>query len=183
MVSMRFVKYFLMLDTVCLLFIVLLCPLCIAQPNMIIKDVIVELLDIRPPVGEIVIREYRITAILHNTGDTKSVNITVKLQDPQSGAGTLTLQPQRYSFEPNEEKEFIFENWPTPLTGNVLLNISCGPWSSNITQTSENSDFYLYTLQIGDPDTTPSTPGFEILAVFISFLAFLLKNKVKKRMT
>ncbi len=157
-------------------------PLCTAQDaNIIFKDVAVQLTQTRPPVGTTTIREYRITAVLHNTGDRDSVNITIKLRDPQPGLNaTLIFQPESYSLGPNEEKTFVFENWPTSLSGDVLLNISFKPTSPNVLETESNSGFYLYTLHIGTDTPKTSTPGFEVLAVLIAILAFLFTKQMRK---
>jgi len=159
-----------------------LSPFCSAnQAGISIKDIAVQLVQTRPPIGTTIIREYRITAILYNTGDTNSVNITVKLKDPQPGLNaTLIFQPEGYSLKPNEEKTFVFENWPTSLSGDVPLNISFRPTSPNVLETSYNSNFSVYTLQIGDSKTTTSTPGFEVLVVLIAILAFLVTKQIKK---
>jgi len=157
-------------------------PLCNAQQaNVYIKDVTVQLTQTRPPIGTKTIREYRITAILYNTGDAKSVNITVKLKDPQPGLNaTLIFQPEDYALKPNEEKTFVFENWPTSLSGDIALNISFKPSSPNVLLTEDNSGSYIYSLHIGDDSTTTSTPGFEVLIVLIAILAFLFTKQIKK---
>jgi hypothetical protein len=160
-----------------------LSPLCTAaqQANVSIKDVTVQLTQTRPPVGTTTIREYKITAILHNTGDTESVNITVKLKDPQPGLNaSLIFQPNSYSLKPNEEKTFVFENWPTSLSGDIPLNISFRPSSPNVLETQYNSDSYIYTLHIGNATKKTSTPGFEVLIVLIAILALLFTKQIRK---
>lgn len=150
------------------------------QAHVSVKDVTVQLIKTRPPVGGMIIREYEIRAILCNTGDISSVNITVQFKDPELGINeNLTLQPKSYPLQPNEEKTFVFENWPTALSGNVILNISYEPSSPNIVHTAYNSGHYLYTIQIGNTETTPSTPGFEILFVIIALFIILLKKQTK----
>lgn len=167
---------------VSLSFLLFLSPFCSAnQADVSIKDVNVQLIQTRPPIGTTTIREYRITAILYNTGDTLSVNVTVKFRDPQPGLNaTLTFQPEDYSLQPNEEKTFIFENWPTSLSGDIPLNISFQPSSPNVLLTEYNSGSFVYTLHIGDNTKTTSTPGFELLVVFIAILAFLFTKHIKK---
>jgi uncharacterized protein YxeA len=157
-------------------------PLCTAQQaNISIKDVTVQLTQTRPPVGTTTIREYRITAIVHNTGDTNSVNITVKLKDPQPGLNaSLIFQPEDYSLKPNEEKTFVFENWPTSLSGDIPLNISFQPSSPNVLVTQYNSDSFIYTLRIGNDTAKPSTPGFEVMIVLIAILALLFIKQKRK---
>ena len=162
--------------------VVLLGPVCLAESAISITNVTVELTKVRPPVGGSVIREYNITAILRNTGDTKSTNITVMFKEPQSGiSGNLTFQPESYSLQPNEEKTFVFANWPTRLSGEILLNISFKPTSPKELITTHNSGYYHYTLQIGDGKSTTSTPGFELFIVVMAFVSILCANKVKNK--
>lgn len=158
----------------------ILSSVCRAGENVTVKNVSAQLLNTRPPVGGRIIREYQIGVVLCNTGDTNSTTITVKFLDPETGiSGNLTMQPVSYSLQPNEEKLFVFDKWPTTLSGNVILNISYGPSSVSTIKTSHNSGFFVYTLSIGNGNTT-STPGFEILFVLIAFLPFFLKIKMKK---
>ena len=158
----------------------LLSPFCSAQhANVSIKDVTVQLTQTRPPIGTTTIREYTITAILQNTGDSESVNITVKLKDPQPGLNaTLIFQPENSSLKPNDEKTFVFENWPTSLSGDIAINISFQPSSPDVLLTEFNSGYYIYTLHIGDVIKTTSTPGFEVFVVLIAILAFLFITRL-----
>ncbi len=165
-----------------LIFFLFVNPTCVAkEAHLVFKDITVQLTQTRLPVGTTTIREYRITAILQNTGDTDSVNITVKLSDPQPGLNaTLIFKPETYSFSPNEEKTFVFENWPTSLSGDVPLNISFRPTEPNVLETQQNTGFYVYTLHIGNSDTKTSTPGFEVMIVFLATLILLLRRKRKR---
>ena len=171
-----------MLLFVNLIFFLFVNPICIAkEAHIVFKDVTVQLTQTRPPVGTTTIREYRITAILQNTGDSDSVNITVKLSDPQPGLNaTLIFKPETYSFSPNEEKTFVFENWPTSLSGDVPLNISFQPTAPNVLETQQNTGFYVYTLHVGNSDTKTSTPGFEVMIVFLATLILLLRRKRRR---
>jgi hypothetical protein len=160
--------------------VLLLGSVCLAESVISISDVTVELIKVRPPVGGSVIREYTITAVLRNTGDTKSTNITVMFKEPQSGiTGNLSFQPESYSLQPNEEKLFVFTPWPTPLNGEILLNISFKPTSPKELITTYNSGYYHYTLQIGDGKSTTSTPGFEIFLAVIAIVSLLFVKKIK----
>jgi len=163
-------------------YFLVLTPVCLGQQaNVSLKDVSVQLTQTRPPIGTTIIREYRITAVLRNTGDTDSVNITVKLKDPQPGLNaTLVFQPQSSSLKPNEEKTFVFENWPTSLSGDIALNVSFQPSSPNVLLSEYNSGSYTYVLHTGENSTTKSTPGFEILIVLIAVLAFLFTKKIRE---
>ena len=171
-----------MIVSVACLGVMLLGPICLAEAAVSITDVTVELIEVRSPVGRPVIRLYNITAVLHNSGDTKSTNITVIFNELQSNVTwNLTFQPESYSLQPNEEKTFIFSNWPTPLSGEIPLNISFKPTSPKELLTTQNSGHYNYILQIGDGKSTTSTPGFELFIVIIAIVSILFANKIKNR--
>ena len=173
---------FLAMLFVSLSFIMLLGPVCIAQQATVsIKNVNVQLIEIRPPVGGTTIHEYKISVILLNSGDTQSVNITVKFKEPQPGiSGNLTMQPESYSLMPNETKIFVFENWPTPLSGDIPINISFGPSSPYIIKTEDNFGYYVKTLSINGDKKTTSTPGFEIACVLVAILVLVIGRRIKK---
>jgi len=174
---------FLVMLFVSLSFIMLLGPVCTAQHATVsIKNVNVQLIETRPPVGGTTIHEYKISVILLNSGDTQSVNITVKFKEPQPGmGGNLTMQPASYSLMPNETKTFVFENWPTPLSGDIPINISFGPSSPNVLKTKgENYDYYVYTLSINGDKKTTSTPGFEIACILVAIMVLVIGRKIKK---
>ena len=162
--------------------IMLLGPICTAQhATVTIRNVNVQLIETRPPVGGTTIREYKIIAILYNSGDIQSENISVKFKEPQSGVGgNLTMQPAGYSLMPNETKTFVFENWPTPLSGDIPINISFSPASSDILVTDENSGYYVYTLSINGNKKTTSTPGFEIAFVLVAIVILVMSRRIKK---
>jgi hypothetical protein len=153
-----------------------------AEANIIFKDVTVQLVQTRPPVGTTTIHEYTITAVLQNIGMVDSDNITVTLKDPQPGLNaTLTFQPATYALKPSEEKTFVFEDWPTSLSGTVLLNISFKPTSPTVLETEYNSRHYYYMLHIGNDTTTKkSTPGFEAPLVLLALLVFVYIQQKKK---
>ena len=173
---------FLIMLFVSLSFIMLLGPVCTAQHATIsIKNVNVQLIETRPPVGETTIREYKIIVMSHNTGDTQSVNITVKFKEPQPGIGAnFTMQPESYSLMPNETKTFVFENWPTPLSGDIPINISFGPSSPNVIKTEDNLGYYVYTLSINGDKKTTSTPGFEIACILVAIMVLVMGRRIKK---
>ena len=173
---------FLLMFCVSLSFIMLLSPVCTAQhATVTIRNVNVQLIETRPPVGGTTIREYKIIAILYNSGDIQSVNISVKFKEPQSGiGGNLTMQPASYSLMPNETKTFVFENWPTPLSGDIPINISFGPSSPNVIKTEDNFGYYVYTLSINGEKKTTSTPGFEIACILVAIMVLVMGRRIKK---
>jgi hypothetical protein len=170
----------------CVLYItcfVLLCSVCTAQEAKIsVKNVTVQLLETRAPVGTRVVHVYTIIAILSNTGDIKSDEISVFFHDPEFNTTTtppLRLSPFNISIGPHENQTFILQNWPTPLTGDVPINISYTPSAPTVVETIDNSGYYVYTLHIGGSTSTKSTPGFEVLIVFIALFILLLRKQLK----
>ncbi|MBE3140391.1 MAG: hypothetical protein IMZ53_07400 [Thermoplasmata archaeon] len=90
------------------------------------------------------------------------------------------MQPESYSLMPNETKTFVFGNWPTPLSGDIPINISFGPASHNILVTPENSGYYVYTLSINGDKKTTSTPGFEIACILVAIMVLVMGRRIKK---
>lgn len=158
-------------------------PICTASSaKLSIKNVSVQLVETRDPVGNRTIHVYNIIAILHNSGDMISDKINVYFYDPEFNKTTppITLNPFNVSLDPNENITFVLENWPTPLSGDIPINISFGPSSQDVLETTNNHGHYIYTLQIGNTKNTTSTPGFEIVVVFGALLVFLIWRYRKK---
>jgi len=111
-----------------------------------------------------------------------SDNINVYFYDPEFNKTTppITLNPFNVSLDPNENVTFMLENWPTPLSGDIPINISFGPSSPNVIETTNNHGHYVYTLHIGNTENTTSTPGFEIVVIFCALLVFLIWRYRKK---
>jgi hypothetical protein len=135
-------------------------------------------------VGNNSIRYYNITVILHNSGSTKSDELSVKFYDPQFNATTAplilkSLNSSNYSIPPGENKIF-YSDWPTPLSGDVILNITFSPKSPGVQTNKYNSGYYLYTLHIGSPQTKKSTPGFELAVLLVAIIILFGWRKSKK---
>lgn len=171
----------LILGLACLSVTTLLGPICGAQQAAVsITNVNVQLIDTRTA-GNREIHVYNISAVLHNSGDAKSDEISVIFYDPEFNSTTtppMKLLPLNATLMPGETKTFALSNWPTPLTGDVLINISFGPTSPTILPNSHNSGYYVYTLTIGQKKTT-STPGFETPFIFVAIALLLLGRKIK----
>jgi hypothetical protein len=165
-------------------FIMLLGSVCTAQHATVsIKNISVQLVETREPIGNRVIHVYNIIAVLHNSGDGKSDEITVYFYDPEFNKTTtppLKLTPLNASLNPDENKTFILQNWPTPLSGDIPINISFGPSSPNILVIPENSGYYVYTLSINGDKKTTSTPGFEIACIFVAIMVLVMGRRIKK---
>jgi hypothetical protein len=161
----------------CLSFLIVLGPICTASnAELSITNVSVQLVETREPVGNRVIHVYDITAVLHNSGDMISDDVTVYFYDPEFNETTppLKLDPFNVSLDPNESITFTLEDWPTPLTGDVPIKISFRPDSPDIVSTEFNSGSYTYTLQIEGNGTSTSTPGFEVALCIGAILVFLI---------
>lgn len=129
------------------------------------------------------IHYYKLVVVLHNYGSVPTDQISVKFYDPEYNASTtppMILSPANYSLQPGESKIFNFSEWPTPLTGDVPLNISFSPTTQNVQVNSYNSGHYHYTLHIGGGKTTSSTPGFELVIFLIAFALLILWRKRSK---
>jgi hypothetical protein len=175
---------FLVMLFVSLSFIMLLGSVCTAQHATVsIKNISVQLIETREPIGNRVIHVYNIIAVLHNSGDGKSDEITVYFYDPEFNKTTtppLKLTPLNASLNPDENKTFILQNWPTPLSGDIPINISFGPSSPNILVIPENSGYYVYTLSINGDKKTTSTPGFEIACILVAIMVLVMGRRIKK---
>jgi hypothetical protein len=175
---------FLMMLILSLSFIMILGPVGNAQNATIsITNVRVDLVETREPIGNRVIHVYNIIAILHNSGDSKSDEITVNFYDPEFNKTTtppLKLSPLNASLNPNEDKIFTLSSWPTPLIGGIPINISFAPSSPDSLTTNENSGYYVYTLSINGAKKTTSTPGFEIACILCAIMILVIGRKIKK---
>jgi hypothetical protein len=159
-------------------------PVCTAQHATVsIKNVSVQLVETREPIGNRVIHVYNIIAVLYNSGDGKSEEITVYFYDPEFNKTTtppLKLTPLNASLNPDENKTFILQNWPTPLSGDIPINISFGPLSPNVIKTEDNFGYYVYTLSINGEKKTTSTPGFEIAFILVAIVVLVMGRRIKK---
>ena len=161
----------------------ILVPICTAQEAIItIKNVNVQLIETRGPIGNRTIYIYNISAVLQNSGDVISDEITVYLHDPEYNTTipSIKLTPSNISLNPGEMKVFSLNRWPTTLSGDIPINISFRPSAPDVLETDNNHGYYVYTLHIGDGDTTSSTPGFEVLIVLLALCVLLLKKHMKK---
>lgn len=161
--------------------LLLLEPICTAQHAIVtIQNVDVQLVETRKIMENRTITIYNISAVLHNSGDLKSDEISVFFYDPgyiNTTLPSIRLTPFNLSLDPGETKIFSLLKWPTTLSGDVPINISFKPSSANIVETEYNHGYYIYSLHIGNDDTTTSTPGFEILIVFLAILVLFVWKK------
>lgn len=152
-----------------------------ASAKLTITNVSVQLVETRNLAGNRTIHVYDIIAVIHNSGDMISDKIDVYFRDPEFNITTpLRLDPYNVSVDPDENMTFILHDWPTPLIGDLPINISFSPSSPNVVETSNNHGYYLYTLHIGDNTTTTSTPGFEVVYSLGAIVALLMLKKRRK---
>jgi hypothetical protein len=146
-----------------------------------IKNVSVQLVGTRPPVGNKEIHVYDIVVVMYNNDSAQSDEISVFLQDPEfNNTAQLKLTPTNATLNPLETRTFVLENWPTPLSGNIPLNISYKPTSAQVLSTEKNSGYYVYMLKISSANKTSSTPGFECLLMLFALAFFVIYTKIKK---
>jgi len=134
-------------------------------------------------VGDREIHSYKIIVLVHNGGSVPSDGISVKFHDPEFNQSLppMILTPENYSLMPGETKAFNNSDvWPTPLTGNVIINFTFAPTDPSTHTNQYNSGYYLYTLQIGSSSTKKSTPGFEIAVCLIAVVLLLALRKRNK---
>jgi hypothetical protein len=162
----------------CMFFLTAFAPICNASGAALsIESVNLQLIETRE-VGNRIIRVYDVIAVLHNTGDVQSDAITVYFSDPEYNTTTPSLQltPYNISIDPNENITFTFQDWPTPLTGDIPINISFRPSATDVLAIKDiNYGYYIQTLHIeNNEDTTKGTPGFEVVMVLGAILVLLL---------
>jgi hypothetical protein len=173
--------FLLMLMLFCLSFSSLFSAVCSAQETGVtITNVSAQLLQTRT-IGTRVIRYYSIIVVLHNSDSTASTEISVKFHDPEYNATypPYNLLPTNYSLMPGESKTFNFSQWPTPLTGDVPINVSFSPSSLSVPAKKSNSGYYVYSLHIGTSETKKSTPGFEAAFLVVAFIVVIAIRKIK----
>jgi hypothetical protein len=169
---------------ICISLLTILLPIGTAQQAELVIDVSVQLVETREPIGNRVVHVYNITAILHNSGDVKSDEITVYFYDPGYNKTTIPpmkLTPSNASLAPGESMTFVLLDWPTTLSGNIPINISFRPTSTSVLlKEGENFGYYVYMLSINNAKKTTSTPGFEIACVLIAILVLVTGRRIKK---
>lgn len=153
-----------------------------AQTGVQIKSVSMQLKETRPPVGTKEIHVYNIIAVLYNNDTIISDEINVLFHDPEfnSTMPSMKFSPLNTTIGPKETKIFTLSDWPTTLSGKILINISFSPSSPTTVLNTKNTGYYLYTLTIPSTKKTTSTPGFEVLIVLSALAFLLLWRKTKK---
>ena len=142
---------------------------CAQTENIQITDIKHQLID-TTQIGTRTAHYYSFFITFSNTGDKKSSNITVFLEDPELNA---RLEVVSFELQPDQNKTFIYENWPTTLLGQVTINVTYQPSDLGIPQTKSNTGIQAYTFLIGTDQNTNETPGFQFLWLIIAILFIL----------
>ena len=137
--------------------------------NIHITDIKHQLID-TTQIGTRIAHYYTFFITFSNTGDKKSSNITVFLEDPELNA---RLEVASFELQPDQNKTFIYENWPTTLLGQVTINVTYQPSNPGIPQTKNNTGKQAYTFTIGTDQNTNETPGFQFLCLIIAIIFIL----------
>ena len=133
-----------------------------------IQDMSESILDDYTPIKSIEIGGkiwifFNISVNLYNSGNIKSDNITIKLQDEDFN------YTQKGFVMPGETKKFIFIDHPLLGLGKHIIDITYYPTNLDIPLTDDNSGSISIIVEYGYGDVDVSTPGFE----FISLIALL----------
>ena len=171
---------YLIIGFLCVALLPLSCMPASASTGLEIKNVSMHLKETRPPVGNKEIRVYDIAVVLYNNDSSISDTISVFFRDPEPGLNSsMQLVPLNATLGPQETKTFTFSDWPTTLSGNLLINFSFHPSSHFTIPTVKNTGYYLYSFTISTTKNTKSTPGFELLIVLSALAVLLLLRKAK----
>jgi len=164
----------------CVALLFLSCMLVSASTGLQIKNVSTQLKETRPPVGNKEIHVYDIVVLVYNDDENASDTISVFFRDPEPGLNSsMQLVPLNATLGPKESKTFTFSDWPTTLSGTILINFSFSPSSHVTIPTVKNTGYYLYSFTIPTTKNTTSTPGFELLIVIGALAVLLLLRKTK----
>jgi len=130
----------------------------------------------REKTGKTVISRFIIYVELHNSGNKKSEDITVKIEDKDG-----FILKRNGSLLPGEYKTFAFDEWGTLGTGDQIINVSFAPTNLSIPMTSYNSGSQSFTIHVGEEENNNSTPGFNTPTILISILIILTYIYYRKR--
>jgi len=116
---------------------------------------------------------FNIIIALYNSGNVKSDNITVKLQDEDAN------YTREGSVMPGENKTFIFVEHPLLGLGEHKIDISYYPTDLTVRTNNDNSGSTILTVGY-DNDDDASTPGFELTFIIIAAaFVFLIRKRIK----
>jgi len=122
---------------------------------------------------------FKITIILHNSGDSNSEDITVSIWDEEDELNTI----RNGIITAGESRPFIFgdnDDWMVAGLGEHNLNIAFYPTNES-QKTQYNSGFDTFVIGTNNENNKDSLPGFEITLAFVAITVFIFyKRKYKK---
>jgi len=119
---------------------------------------------------------YEINVTLQNTGDKKSDELLINLSNEEESLHkTIIIEPGNTSIV-----SFL---WSTIYDKDRDFNIRFYPVDIETPRNSYNSGSTSFTLVIGDVDkaSSKSTPGFEIILLFVSIIISMIYLKKRRK--
>ncbi len=117
---------------------------------------------------------FNITVALYNSGNVKSDDITVKLQDEDAN------YTRKGSVMPGENKTFVFVEHPLLGLGEHKIDISYYPTDLTVKTNNDNSGSTTFTVGYDNDDDGTSTPGFEFIFIILAVaFVLLIRKKIK----
>jgi len=116
---------------------------------------------------------FNISITLYNSGNIKSDNITLKLQDEDSN------YTREGSVMSGETKTFTFVEHPLMGLGEHKLDVSYFPTDLSIPMNDDNSGYKMLVVSYEDSDGDGSTSGFEIISLICILALVVLMRKRK----
>jgi hypothetical protein len=151
-----------------------------ASSGLEIKNVSMQLTGTRPPIGNKEIHIYTISVLVYNDDVNTSDAVSVFFRDPEPGLNSsMQLVPSNVTLASGESKTFTFSDWPTTLTGSIMINFSFKPSSHSTVPTMKNTGYYLYSFTVPSANTKKATPGFELLLLLGAFAVLIVLRKRK----
>lgn len=122
--------------------------------------------------NRIIGQTYQVNVTLHNSGNSRSEELTVNLTD-----ATDSLAKKTY-LEPGETQIVSF-TWSTLIIKNQRLIINFYPSDLDALWTEYNSGSKSLTVKIEESSGVPatSTPGFEIILLFAAIICIIFFKK------
>jgi len=121
-------------------------------------------------------RTFVIDITLYNAGNKKSEELAVNILDTEG----FSLKKYTY-LDPGETKIISF-NWSTLINRDHKIVVKYLPADLDAAWTQYNHGSKTFTIKIEDKDGLPatSTPGFELLLIIITIIAYAFLRKKKE---
>lgn len=131
--------------------------------NISIEDTTYEVIKIDDSKATVVVY-YKISIVLHNSGNKISDDITLEMND------AFGVYLRNGTILPGGSREFVFDDWPLMGLGEHLIDISFYPTDLNIPREEYNSGSTSLVLSADSKGDDKSTPGFEIILVITAII-------------